>query len=192
MRARMAGVSSGSVVIQCVLAVVAVVAGPKTDGAEAELLVQLPRGEVGQPHLERRLVGASGDRDVEQGEQQLVADVASPPQRVDGEGRDMRLVDHQPVPAVGDDATVDLGDEVVREAVGLDLGAVGVWRPRAGEARLLDRLDIGQVVDAHRADREAHGRTGDHQTRASPPARPASAVTATASSGAATGRRAGG
>ena len=40
------------------------------------------------------------DGEVEEGEQQALADAAPAPARVDGEGRDVRLVDHEPHPAV--------------------------------------------------------------------------------------------
>ena len=68
--------------------------------------------------------------------------------RVDREGRDVGLVDHQPHPAVGGDVVAGPRDEVVRQAVRLELAPVGVRRPRRGEARPLDGVDGRQVVDA--------------------------------------------
>jgi hypothetical protein len=88
---------------QRVLAVVRVVARADADRPEAVLLVQAPRGHVRQADLERRLAGARARRAIEQAEQHPLADPAAAPARVDGEGRDVRLVDHDPQPGEADD-----------------------------------------------------------------------------------------
>ena len=64
---------------QRVLAVVAVVARPQPDRPEPELLVQPARRQVRQPDLERRLVRAAVRGQVEEREQQPLADVLAAP-----------------------------------------------------------------------------------------------------------------
>ena len=75
-----------------------------------------------------------------------------------------RLVDHQPHPAVGRDLVADAGDEVLRQAVRLELAAVGVGRPRRVEAGPLDGVDGRQVVERHRLDPHDHRGSRDHAT----------------------------
>ena len=111
---------------QGVLVVVAVVARPEADGPEAVLLVEPARRQVRQPDLERRLAGVAIAGEVEEREEQPLADPLAAPGRVDGERRDVGLVDHQPHPAVRHDPAVDPGDEVRREPVRHQLAAVGV------------------------------------------------------------------
>ena len=74
---------------QRVLAVVAVVARAQADRPEAELLVQPAGRQVREPDLERRLVGAAVDGEVEEREQQPLADALAAPVGVDGEGGDV-------------------------------------------------------------------------------------------------------
>ena len=76
--------------------------------------------------------------------------------RMHGEGRDVRLVDHDPDAAVADDLAAQLRHQVVGEPVGLELLPVRLRRPRGRERRALDVLDRGQVVDRHRPDQQ-HG-----------------------------------
>ena len=137
---------------QGVFLVVAVVARPDPDRPEAVLLVQPARGEVRQADLERRLARVAVDGQVEHREQQPLPDPPAPVRRVDREGRDVRLVDHQPDPAVGDDLAAQLADEVVGEPVALELLPVRLRRPGRGERRVLDPLDGAQVGDGHRPD----------------------------------------
>ena len=86
-RSRIAGSSSGSRRHdQRVLVVVAVVARPQPDRPEAVLLVQPARRQVRQADLERRLVRAAVDGDVEEREQQPLADRAAGARR-DGRRR---------------------------------------------------------------------------------------------------------
>ena len=157
--------------------VVAVVARPQADRPEPVLLVQLARGQVRQPHLERRLVGAAIDREVEEGQQQPLPDALPAPRRVDRERRDVRLVDHQPHAAVCDDRVTRPGDQIVGEAVRLELAAVGVRRPRRGEARELDRVDGRQVLEPHRLDDDPYRWSRDHATVPSAARTPRGSVT---------------
>ena len=87
--------------------------------------------------------------------------------RVDREGDDVALVDHQPHPAVGRDLVADPGHEVLGEPVGLEVVAVRLGRPRRVEAGPLDGVDGRQVVDPHRLDAQPHRGSRDHAT--SPP-----------------------
>ena len=52
-------------------------------------------------------MGAAVDGEVEEREQQPLADPLRGARRVDRERRDVRLVDHQPHPAVADDLAAD-------------------------------------------------------------------------------------
>ena len=74
---------------QGVLAVVAVVARAEPDRPEPELLVEPPGRQVREPDLERRLVRAAVDGQVEEREQQSLADVLAAPLRVDRERDDV-------------------------------------------------------------------------------------------------------
>ena len=66
---------------QRVLAVVAVVARPQADGPEAVLLVEPPGGDVRQADLEGRLAGVAPDREVEERDEQPLADPLAAPGR---------------------------------------------------------------------------------------------------------------
>ena len=55
------------------------------------------------------------------------------------------------IPPYATISLVDPGDEVVREAVRLELAAVGVRGPRRAEAGQLDAVDRVEVVEPHRA-----------------------------------------
>ena len=89
------------------------------------------------------------------------------PRGVDRERDDVRLVDHQPHPAVGRDLVADAGHEVLGEPVRLELVAVRLGRPRRVEAGALDGVHGRQVVDPHRLDQQPHRGSRDHAT--SPP-----------------------
>ena len=83
---------------------------------------------------------------------------------VDREGDDVALVDHQPHPAVGRDLVADAGDEVLRQAVRLEVVAVRLGRPRRVEAGALDGVDGRQVGERHRLDPHDHRGSRDHAT----------------------------
>ena len=150
------------------------------DRPEAVLLVQPPRAEVGQPDLERRLAGVAVDRQVHERQQQPLPDPAAAIAGVDRERRDVRLVDHEPDPAVGDDLVVDRAHEVGGEAVRLELLAVRLGRPRRRERGTLDELDRGQVRDRHRPDPEARGVGRGHRGAPAAPRAPSIATPASA------------
>ena len=59
------------------------------------------------------------------------------------------------MPAVADDLAVDPGDEVVREAVRLELAAIGVGGHGVVKLARSMRLDVGDVGEPHRLDRGA-------------------------------------
>ena len=99
-------------------------------------------------------------RQVEQRQQEALADAAPAPGREDRERRHVRLVDHQPDAGVGDDPGADADDEVVGQPVRLELGPEGVWRPGRGEAGPLDGVDAGDVVEPHGLDEDAQRRVG--------------------------------
>src|SRR4051812_33271962 len=94
---------------------------------------------------------------------------------MDRERRHVRLVDHEPDAAVGDDLAADDADEVRGQAVRLELLAIRLWRPRGRERGALDELDGGQVRDGHRTDDEdgrrhpADPRTGAVPVSSTPP-----------------------
>jgi hypothetical protein len=64
----------------------------------------------------------------------------------------MGLVHHQPHAGEADELVVVAGHDVVRQAVGFELGAIGVRRPGRGKALALDLLDGAQIVDRHAVD----------------------------------------
>ena len=79
---------------------------------------------------------------------------------MDREGRDVRLVDHEPEARVPDDVVALARDEVPRVLVLGELVAERVHRPRNRERRALDLLDRGDVVEGHVLDDDRKG--GDH------------------------------
>ncbi len=103
-------------------------------------------------------------REVEERDQQPLADVLAAPRRMDREGGDVGLIHHQPHPAVADDPVTCPCHEVVREPVRLELALVRVLGPRRGEARLLDEVDDGEVLEPHRLDDHPHRGSRDHAT----------------------------
>ena len=142
---------------QRVLVVVAVVARPEADRPEAVLLVEPAGREVRQPDLERRLARVPVDGEVEEREEQPLADPLAAPGRVDRERRDVGLVDHQPHPAVGHDRARRPGRP------GTSRG--GSSRARCGrraaatarEARLLDRWTASRSSSRIALDRSFTG-----------------------------------
>src|SRR3990170_1692787 len=153
---------------QRVLGVVRVVARAHADGHEAETLVETARFAVRETHLQGGHRGAQLDGQVEQGQQEPGTDALPPPGRQDGEGRDVRLVHHQPDAAVADRLAPGARHEVAGQPVRLELLAEGVGRPRHGEAGALDLVHVGDVFDAHGGDAHPQRRSGDHA--APPPA----------------------
>ena len=64
----------------------------------------------------------------------------------------MRLVDHQPHAAIANGLVAGLDDQVVRQAICLDLLPERVVGPRRGEARSLDAVYVSHVLETHRLD----------------------------------------
>ena len=81
---------------------------------------------------------------------------------IDRERGHVRLVDHQPDPAIGDDAGLGARDEVVGHAIGLELLPEGVRRPGHREAGALDLVDLRDVVEGHGRDAQVQRGVGDH------------------------------
>src|SRR5687768_5271046 len=103
-----------------VLVVVGVVARPDSALAKPELLVQRAGDLVADPDLERDPPGAETHGDAKEAEHQQLAQSAAAEGGPDGDGGDVRLVDHQPQPTVADH----------RRPAFVLAGAVG---PRQGE-----------------------------------------------------------
>src|SRR5664280_862444 len=158
---------------QRVLVVVAVVARPDPDGTEAVLLVEPPCRQVREADLDLSIARSPRDREVQRGREEALADPPPAPRRRHCERRDVRLVDHEPDPGIGDDLVPGPDHEVAGELVRLELGLVGVLGPRCREAGALDLLHGRQVGEGHRLDDEPHGWAGDHVVTTSPPGAPA-------------------
>src|SRR6185503_4267784 len=149
---------------QGVLAIVGVVARADADRPEAVFLVEPAGGHVRQADLERRLARAALDGAIQEPQEQPLADATAAPARIDGERRDVRLVDHDPQPAEADDLSSGTGHEIAREPVAEQLVPVGVIRPGHQEARSLDDVHRAEVVDRHRLDANPHRGSRDHAT----------------------------
>jgi hypothetical protein len=129
-----------------------------THDLEAEALVEPLRSLVRGAHLEGQPARADLARQVGDAHQQLLAHPAAPPIRMDAEGGDVRVVDHQPHPGEGHDRVSDARHDVACQAIGGELLLQGIRRPRRAEAQPLDLLHRRQVVEGHRiqADRGTH------------------------------------
>ena len=71
------------------------------------------------------------------------------------EGRDVRVVDHEPDAGKADDRVSRPGHDVPRQPVAAQLLLERVGRPRRPEAETLDLVDGGDVLDPHRLDDDA-------------------------------------
>ena len=145
---------------QRVFLVVAVVAraGCRRAGTRTSRTAGGRRGWTGGPRASPRARGGPRARSRRR-QQQPLPDPATPIPRVHGEGGHVGLVHHQPDAAVGHDLATDGADQVLGEAVRLELLAVRVGRPRGRERGTLDELDRRQVGDGHGPDPEDGRRT---------------------------------
>ena len=107
-------------------------------------------------------------REIQQREEHPLPHPAAAPGRIHGERRHVGLVDHDPEPGEGHDLAVRAGHDVAREAVPEELVAIGLVRPRHGEAPALDGVDGVDVVERHRLDPEGYRGSRDHATPPSP------------------------
>ncbi len=138
---------------QRVLAVVGVVAEPSPDDRKPKDRYSAWAASLRDPHLERHAPGPERiDRSARR-EQELATDPLAPPVRVDAEGRDVRLVDHQPRAGEADDGVPRPAPR--RSAPGGSRAAPARTRSAGHgdrEAEPLDLVHRGHVGEAHRLD----------------------------------------
>ncbi len=142
-----------------VLAVVAVVARPATGHREAEGPIQRLRRLVRDADLERHAARADRHGQLGQVEEELAADALASPVRMDAEGRDMGVVDHQPHAREADDGIAGSRHQVPRQPVPAQLLLEGIRRPGRREAEPLDLVDGRDIIQAHAVDHDACGQS---------------------------------
>ena len=117
-------------------------------------------------HLEGRGGGAGGNAEAQQLDAEAGAVALAFVVRVDGNGRDVELVEHAQRAGMSDDMVVVARDEV-RAVVGGEFGAPLGRRPRPAVAPGVDRTDGVDVAPRHRFEDDTHELAVSHLATAS-------------------------